>query len=63
MFENHLKNICLLYTSYQLGADDYIIKPFQLSLLHAKVIAMIKRDQKKEENILTVGHLQLDRCV
>ena len=47
--------------AYQLGADDYIIKPFQLSLLHAKVIAMIKRDQKKEENILTVGHLQLDR--
>ena len=24
--------------AYQLGADDYIIKPFQLSLLHAKVI-------------------------
>ena len=48
--------------AYQLGADDYIIKPFQLSLLHAKVIAMIKRDQKKEENILTVGHLQLD-CI
>lgn len=47
--------------AYQLGADDYIIKPFQLSLLHAKVIAMIKRDQKKEENILTVGHRQLDR--
>ena len=42
-------------------SQDYIIKPFQLSLLHAKVIAMIKRDQKKEENILTVGHLQLDR--
>ena len=35
--------------AYQLGADDYIIKPFQLSLLHAKVIAMIKRDQKKEK--------------
>ena len=47
--------------AYQLGADDYIIKPFQLSLLHAKVIAMIKRDQKKEEDILSVGHLQLDR--
>ena len=38
--------------AYQLGADDYIIKPFQLSLLHAKVIAMIKRDQKKEEDMI-----------
>ena len=35
--------------AYQLGADDYIIKPFELSLLHAKVIAMIKRDQKKKK--------------
>ena len=28
---------------YELGADDYITKPFSLSVLYAKVTALIKR--------------------
>lgn len=28
---------------YELGADDYITKPFALSLLYAKVTALVKR--------------------
>ena len=30
---------------YGLGADDYITKPFSLSLLYAKVTALIRRDR------------------
>jgi len=30
---------------YELGADDYVTKPFSLSVLHAKTMALIKRSQ------------------
>jgi len=30
---------------YELGADDYITKPFSLSVLHAKVTALIRRSR------------------
>ncbi|WP_373154042.1 response regulator transcription factor [Clostridium sp. AUH-JLR23] len=47
--------------AFELGADDYVMKPFQPSILYAKVVAMIKRDQKQEEHLLVFGHVQLDR--
>lgn len=31
---------------YELGADDYVTKPFSMSVLYAKTIALIKRNQK-----------------
>ena len=36
--------------AYDIGADDYITKPFKPSLLYAKCIALIKRDKRKEIN-------------
>lgn len=30
---------------YELGADDYVTKPFSLAVLHAKITALIKRDR------------------
>lgn len=47
--------------AYELGADDYVTKPFQLAILYAKCIAMIKRDQKIDQQIMTLGHIQLDK--
>ena len=32
---------------YELGADDYVTQPFSLSVLYAKVMALIKRNQRK----------------
>lgn len=31
---------------YELGADDYVTKPFSLSVLYAKTMALIKRNQR-----------------
>lgn len=52
--ENQLK-------AYELGADDYITKPFKPSILYAKCMAMIKRDKKLEQDTITLGHIQIDK--
>lgn len=46
---------------YSSGADDYIVKPFPLSVLHEKCLAMIKRYKGiNNENKLTVSDIELD---
>ena len=47
--------------AYELGADDYITKPFKPSILYLKCLAMMKRDQKIEEMYLEFGHVKLDK--
>ncbi len=47
--------------AYDLGADDYITKPLKPSLLYAKCLAIIKRDKKVEEDIITFGKIKLDK--
>ncbi len=32
---------------YELGADDYVTKPFSMSVLYAKTMALIKRSQRR----------------
>ncbi|MDF7671382.1 response regulator [Orbaceae bacterium ESL0721] len=42
------------------GADDYLIKPFSLLELQARVRALIRRDQGNADNLLTYGSLVMD---
>ena len=46
--------------AYELGADDYMTKPFQISILYAKCQAILKRVKKEENNTLKKGHIHLD---
>lgn len=42
------------------GADDYLIKPFELLELVARLRAIIRRHQGQSDNVLNVGDLALD---
>ena len=49
---------------YQLGADDYVTKPFSLAVLHAKVTALINRSRGsiRSGDRLTAGDITLLRA-
>ncbi|MDO9519913.1 MAG: response regulator transcription factor [Pseudohongiella sp.] len=46
---------------FEAGADDYLVKPFALQELHARLQALYKRSHQKTEKLLTVGDLTLNR--
>lgn len=43
------------------GADDYLVKPFALQELHARLQALYKRSHGKPDNLLIVGELTLNK--
>ena len=42
---------------FDLGADDYVTKPFSMSVLVSKISAMLKRTEKAVSNIVQTGKL------
>jgi two-component system OmpR family response regulator len=42
------------------GADDYVVKPFDLSELFARVRALIRRSANKTTNVIEIGDVKID---
>src|SRR5690348_4545926 len=42
------------------GADDYLVKPFALAELHARLRSLARRGQPERPAVLEVGDLRLD---
>lgn len=47
-------------TGLDVGADDYLVKPFALEELHARIRALLRRHNNQGESELTVGNLTLN---
>ncbi|WP_029906101.1 response regulator transcription factor [Prevotella sp. 10(H)] len=47
-------------TGLDLGADDYLTKPFHLAELHARIKAVLRRKQQGGNEILKLGSLSID---
>ena len=43
-----------------LGADDYLTKPFHLAELHSRIKAVLRRKQQDGKNDLSLGNISID---
>lgn len=47
-------------SGFDAGADDYLVKPFDLGELVARLRAVLRRDRRPDASFLVVGDLRLD---
>ncbi len=47
-------------TGLDSGADDYLVKPFEVDELRARIRALLRRDSPEKSGLLCVGDLEID---
>lgn len=52
--------LCDRVTGLDLGADDYLVKPFHFDELAARIRALFRRDMRAREPIIELADLKLD---
>ncbi len=45
---------------FNAGTDDYLVKPFELEELSARIHALVRRSDHSKQNLLRVGDLEVD---
>lgn len=46
---------------FQAGADDYVVKPFELEVLYSRIQALLRRSGNKEETYISCNGIVIDR--
>ena len=52
---------CDIVSGFENGADDYIVKPFELEVLHSRIQALLRRTRDAAGKYLSCGEISLDR--
>lgn len=50
-----------IVSGFRNGADDYVVKPFDLEVLYSRILALLRRAGSIKESRLFCGHLSLDK--
>lgn len=49
-----------IVSGFQNGADDYVVKPFELEVLYSRICAVLRRSGSREEQYLSCGLVTVD---
>lgn len=50
-----------IVSGFNNGADDYIVKPFELEVLHSRITALLRRAGNVSEQYLSCGSVSIDK--
>lgn len=50
-----------IVSGFQNGADDYVVKPFELEVLYSRILALLRRSGSAAEQYLSCGGITIDQ--
>ena len=50
-----------IVSGFQNGADDYVVKPFELEILYSRILALLRRTGNAAKQYLSCGGIVVDR--